>query len=646
MINIARIIQDIILIPNQATLDNTTFEENTTYLFKCGQEFFISKDIDGLNIKIGKYGNGSLPIFTGSQNVKNEMWTDEGGGIYSLTINDVKWLYIDNNNAVLANHGTWVSITDLPADKTKFSVNPSDLTGIETIGAYVVCRNTPWSFTRGHLITGYNNGEFTLDRARGYYDRTWDAASLAGVTQKINLYGLASYIKNNYDWAYEGGKLYIKLPSAPSNYDIHAVVKDYSLYAKNESITIKNIEIKNYFRAGIVTNEKADYNSILNCKIHNIREDGIRCLTKNIQTKIQHNEIYDCDVRGIYFTRHFNMEISYNHIYNIALSSNTGWLKDALDTTHYCLIAVTTSGIPAPTPIEGHDDGDHVQNVKINDNYIHDIAYAGLHVIKANGEIKRNKIKDCVKTMEDGGGIYVAWGLWDYEAFGKTYALEIAYNHISGIENSNWVKSCIYQDNGSGPNYVHHNILYDFSYNGPYFIGPLYVNAGSAFQIIEDNIVIVKNGPAFRHSYIDSGAHAIQAKDCQVNRNIFISLESSPDSLMYIVGNIYAPNGDSDNNYYITPYASSRVAYNNLSLASWQALYGTDANSRVKQNWLTYVDEQTAENTHVKLYTNETNEDITITAPIGYENIDGQDIGGQSLVVPANYGLVLLKSAN
>src|SRR5690606_39282422 len=58
-------------------------------------------------------------------------------------------------------------------------------------------------------------------------------------------------------------------------------------------------------------------------------------------------------------------------------------------------------------------------------------------------------------------------------------------------------------------------------------------------------------------------------------------------------GNVFQNGGDSDRNYFINPYSINRIAYNDLGITLWRNLYGTDANSVAKSNWLTYVNEAT-----------------------------------------------------
>ena len=595
------------------------------------------------NTKFKAYGEGNNPIFRGSLEVQDETWTDLGSGLYSLALAyDVHWLQIDGQDAKLA-CTDWIDILDIPADN-QVEVDPLDLTGLTIVGAYAVCYNRPYSYSRGHLVSAYSAGVMTLRRNHGYLDRSWVTAAGAinsGVDGRVKLFGLADYIKNDYDWAFESGTLYVKLPSAPSNFVIRAVREDSAIKVKASGVDIDGVEIIDYHRSGITVCKQGNSSIVQNCDIHHIREDGVRVTDINDSIQIIDNEVSHCDVRGIYLANINNAKINRNTVHNIGVGVNDGWLKDSTDVNHYTLMGITQS---AGLRLRNSTFAD---TIEINDNYVHDVAWCGIHFLKGNGKILRNYVQDILQVLPDGGGIYTAWGLWDYPSV--IYAVEIGYNKITGvipgIGGPGGVNKAIYQDNGSGSNEVHHNIIWDFKETS-IESAALFVNSGSAFQKLNHNIVIVKGANCLRHLFIDNGVNpGIEAEQCEIHDEIYINLVAA-NHCMRIGGNIYQNGGFGDNNYFFTPYSANKVAYNGQSLATWQALYGQDANSRVKENWLTYVNEATAENTHVKLYVNHTDTDVEQEIPAGYEDIDGNDVGGQTLTVPAHYGLLVLKSAN
>lgn len=596
--------------------------------------------ITASGVKFTSHGSGDNPIFKGSVNVQGMSWVNEGSGIYSLETGfDVKWLFIDGQNAKQASTD-WIDVDALPSS-TSVTVDAADLTGLDVVGAYISQWNRPYSRSRGHLVTGYAAGVITHNRAHGYLDRSWRtlAQQEDDVDGRIKLYGLSSYITDNYDWAFEDGTLYVKLPSAPSGFVIRAVREDAAIKVKAADFEIENIEIKDYHRAGIAIYAGGENAHIHDCEIHDIREDGIRIPDRNDGIQILDNEIHHCDVRGIYIANCDNWKANRNEIHHIAVGVNDAWLKDSMDTNHYAMTGITQSSGQITTGSQ------FVDGSEINDNYIHDIGWCGVHYFKGNGVILRNRVEDTMQTMDDGGAIYLAWGLWDYPT--ATYSVEVAYNRIRGIPVQYWDDGhgmVIYQDNGSGANEVHHNVCWDAK--GQALFGDLFANQGSAFQNWHHNIVVSKKGHCLAHWFADNvGNPGIQAQGVQMYDNVFVSLVANKECLEY-VGNAFVSGGGADRNYYFNPYSAGDVADDNLNLASWQALYSQDANARSKSNWLTYVNESTAENTHIKLYVNHTGEDVEQLIPAGYEDIDGNNVGGQTLTVPAYYGLLVLKTTN
>lgn len=589
------------------------------------------------HVKFKAYGEGDAPVFRGSVEVQNETWTDEGAGLYSLVTGyPVQWLQIDGQNAKQASTD-WIDILDLPATN-QVEVDPLDLTGLDVIGAYAVCFNRPWSLSRGHLVTNYASGVITIRRDHGYLDRSWVTAANAiesGHDGRLKLFGLSSYITNNYDWAFEGGTLYIKLPSAPSNFVIRAIKEDAAIKIKAADVEVTGIDVVDYHRSGIILYKHADRAWVHHNKIHSIREDGVRVTDRNDSIQVVDNEIFDCDNRGVYLPNIENSKINRNHIYNIGVGVNDYWLKDSTDVNHYTGMGITQSG--------GLTLGDiGPEQIEINDNYIHDTAWCGIHYFKANGEILRNRVVRPLQKTDDGGGIYLAWGYLGWPS-APVYACEVAYNRISEIPQGAVLNGTrgIYQDNGSGPNEVHHNVIWDAD-----VLDGLFANSGSSGQNWHHNIVITKNGNPLRHRFVEHAAiPGLTASGVLINNNVFISLVANKECIR-IDGNVFINGGESDNNYFFQPYSAGDVAYNNLTLAQWQAVYGQDANSRSKSNWLTYVNELTAETIHIKLYTNDTDTDITQLIPAGYEDVDGNDVSNQTLTVPAYYGLVVLKSTN
>jgi len=488
--------------------------------------FYGSLTVDKDNVTI------SGGILKGSQEVQDETWTDEGSGVYSLTTSEVKWLYIDGQTAVLANTG-FVDLVSLPSANT-FTIADN---GFTNVGAYAVNRNKPWSYTRGIKVTAYSSGTATLEYNHGTSDREWVVVGdqqITDVDGRVNFYGLSEYISDNYDWAYEGGKLYVKLPSAPSNYTIHAIYKDTGVTVSGANCQINNIDISHFFKEGIKLEDGSNSVSIDSCDIYKCIEDGIAGVIPTSPyvrsgATISNCNIYDINTRGIELNYTENITIDNNSIYNIGVVANQGWLKDSYDKSWYTHMGINCRNTPFAY-------GNIPTGLHIHHNTVYNVSWCGIRVTRISGIIEKNHVYDYVQNLEDGGGIYTAWGVVDY----PTYAnLEIRYNivHDPGTEywNVGGMRG-IYHDNGSGRNYTHHNVIYNQGQGHA-----INVNPGSALQEIKYNIAQTYTYYAFRHRF-DNYTYGIEARDCIVSNNEFI-ISDNTGKCMELYGDIYSPGG-------------------------------------------------------------------------------------------------------
>jgi len=610
-------------IANQSELDALAFEANKTYRLARGQEFYLAKNLNVDNIIVEPYGTGLAPICRGSVDLGQEVWTDEGDGIYSITPKSAtKWLYITGYEAKMC-ETDWIDIVSIP-DTDQFGIDSGDLS-IDPTGALVVDFKSMFNLSREYTVTGYSSGTVTVDRTHEF-----GLLTNGGKAQKVKFLNLQTLLTDNYDWCFEGGKLYVKLPSAPSNYEINSVVEDSGFNVTGNNVTIRNIDFKHFFEAAIYNNIYViSQLNINNCNIYDCREDGIRIISRSSNINIYDNIISEIGACGVIIGNIQYFNIYRNTVSNCGTQSNYGWIKEDYSVNNRN--SIIGSGIVVATNIS---DLTYFANIfSIHDNTIYNTAYNGLSTNAAyNGRIYNNVIHDILTRFDDGAGIYTFFYRNAYPQLAED--IEIDHNIIYNITRN--VANCgIFQDNRSGKNNIHHNVVYGSS---NYCVK---VNDGTTDTILEDNIFLdADKTMVYIHNITDGIVPA--GKDFVFNRNIICNRSNGTNVLISYDFDCFSPDGNAEENIYLRPYRSNVIS-NLGNLAALQAAYGYDTDSIEKLNWLSYVSEAQALE-DVKLYTNETDSDITIIAPSGYEDVNGVDVSSQELTVPAHYGLLILKS--
>lgn len=616
-------------ISTQVEFDALTIEQGDR--IKLNGSFVGTIDVDQTDVLI----NGGTLL--GGEDISGETWTDEGGGIYSINIGqEVKWLFIDGQTPKLADFG----VTDLDSliGTDQISVN----TGVTSvIGAYCSNRNYKWARTRGIKVTGQSEATKTLEYDRSIDDRSWVTIGSAVSTMdgKVNFYGLDTFISDNFDWAYTD-KLYLKLPSAPSNYTIYAVTEDQAINVTAQNCSVENVTIKKYHRAGIQCN-KSNL-SVSGCNISEIREHGIRVNTRSYNLTISQNTIYDCDCNGIYVEGAANINITDNTVYNIGVGVNDSWLKDSYDVSIMIGIGIECAISTNFTT----DDSEYISNFNIWRNTVYNTLWCGIHTYRwTGGTIRYNHLYNTTgKDYEDAAAIYGARQLEPFTPPDTTPTIgtgEVSYNIIHDIvEGITGQRHGIYMDNGSASVDVHHNVVYN--HDG----GPCgYINQGSKLTKFRNNIF---QGDKYDTQRIFNSLHTFGPENYGhvFTNNIFAQLTSTKHCWLTDGDGAspFASGGSSDNNYYLTPYAANRVASPNKGLSAWRSTWNTDAGSTVKENWLSFVSQSQARE-DIKVYTNPTSTDTTVTIPAGYEDTGGNDISGTEQTIQAWYGYVAIKSS-
>ena len=603
---------------NQADFDSLVIEQGDTVQLKRGETFTGAIDISVSNVTIEAFGVGDKPVLRGSNQITGT-WTDEGDGTFSIAVTEPNQLY--NGSGMMRNAETpWITITGQPA-LNQISIDHNDVSGYGDItGSKLIVKFRPWVNSRVYYVTAYDGaGTITLDRDFEGYDGTFYSTSALKLTNK------KAYITNQYDWAYEGGLLYVKDSTTPN---VRAGETSTAIKINSLNTTIRNIAIKEYDLSGI---ESAGYGMhIDSCDILSIKYIGI---LGDIKTDLQDLiSITGCTINDIgqnaisIIGRSSNVSIKYNTI------TNVGQLLP-----HNGFTITSTVGDAVHIPRQA---GDNIwpANAVIERNTIYNIAYAGIHVQGDNHIIKNNVVHDVMNMFTDGACIYMNGGP---ENNGSNITIEgnIAYNafgNLDGVAGVVDYANGIYMDDGTKNSTALNNTVYNTH------SWPLYINGGksenpSYGNSVDNNNFISKDGDDT--IYISSNS---------VTDNIVKSLTGNVLASWQVARNVkitrdYNTFQTIDNNRYIQPYGAyigSRPSNTIMTLADMRSVFGGDANSTERVNYKTYVSEEQAK-IDVRIEVNETDTEVTRTVPNGYYDVDGNPI--TEVTLPPFSSQIILK---
>ena len=575
------------IITNQTQFDALTIETNDN--IKLNGTFYGSINLDQNNVSIT---GGTIK---GSQQVTG--WSDEGGGIYSKVMTEPKWIYIDGQEAKLAETSDG-AITSLPADNQVQATGvPGDVVG----STFVISHVRNWINSTQFKVTAESSGLITLDK-----DHTDEGYSFAA-GNVIKFYNKLSYITDDYDWTYESGTLYIKLPSDPTNFVINAVDQDTGFNITGNNCTTNNVNIKEYFLSGIQIQSESTSTLIDTCIIKDIRQDGILSYGRSINATINTNIIYNCGTSGVFMHNSSGHSIQNNTIYNIGNQSTIGWQKDN-DTNRP---AITGIGIQFGS-YNALEPTIEASGFVIQENIIYSNAYCGIHSsMGSNGIITKNIIYDCTKLLTDGGGIYSFYFRDGFPEVADN--LEISYNHVYDIGPDG---GCIYMDNRSVGNEIHHNTVYDSTCRG------IFLNSDTEAHNVHDNISVRCDTALTYLNQNPLDKKFVNDKNLN-NNNILVSGLAAFASIRTAQSvDLYGNGGSADNNYYINPYSVNIANIDGAgkTFAELKTAYSQDVNS-VEQS--DYISAPGTPSTDILLITNPNDTVLNDTAPEGYKDVDG-----------------------
>jgi len=524
------------------------------------------------NLVVTDYGNANLakPKLYGWKNLTG--WTNDGGGIYSITDATLpSYIRFLELNGKFRHKGrfpkTWWYDTDSITGTTSGNLVSSAITGLSSfVGAEMVVSKSDWVIDRVNVLTQAGD---TV---------TWDGGSSSPAI------GVQGFFFQNHincltelgDWMYDPTTNKISMyfgSEDPANYLIRVSVLDRLLFVDyyNE-VDISNLVLEG---ANNIALETTGW-QITSLKIHDC-------------------EIYKCGVEGIKHNGDESGVGVYNNIIEDCL--DTGIRTDSIDDSYILNNEIRRIGL-----YQGHlVNGDsttmgiaHNVNFGSNNNNwiafntIEDIGYHGIRFFGTGYTIENNTIRRYNQSKIDGGGIYT-FG----EGTGGIDTNRIIRANI--ISNENYVIPIntqqpvpleagygIYADNNAQNIQILNNTLID-NYAGIYLHenanievrgNNIYKSREAGIHVLDDAGDLVMNNIIFEENkiVINKGGRGVRVWN--QDGSDFGTIFSSFDNNYYIA----------EDNDFVMAVRHLMEATTEITYDQWKTTYGLDNRSKTNPN--------------------------------------------------------------
>lgn len=424
------------------------------------------------------------------------------------------------------------------------------------------------------------------------------------------------------------------------------IILGRNLHEKISDVTIKNLDIRNWFAAGITTAinfefAEPEHITIQSNKISNVDETGIRLATWiwNVGSS--------SGWRG-----GKNLNVSYNVIdganhFGIDSYASSSLFQGNTITNIGMIPNLNKSGMGCG--FSGTNCTEHGAGMRINvdqtafsgngntvrNNRVDRTAMQGIDIFGPNNAIINNYISYPCYAKGDCGGIRTYGG----PDFSSTKASNIS---IIG----NIITDTIGNTDG---NQTPFDPLFGFG---------LYIDNWSNNLTITDNTILnsTASGLLVQNSRATLARNTLHNNGTGVSYYGQISLVGSgrssvSDCIMYAIGSNQstlrtadlANLTSSDRNYFFNPYRPDNIRYDpgwqNFTLAQWQAYTGMDHGSQ--KNWFS-LSQGSNRKSKVFLNTNNTGKNISLGG-CSYFDLDGKDVSG-NLYLPPYSSKILIKN--
>ena len=545
------------------------FQPGDSVLFKRGEAFFGSLQISvsgaaGRPLVFGAYGTGALPELTGFTQLSG--WQQKGNGIWETSVpGGLSYLNTVTLNGAAKSVGRYPNASAANQGYLYYqsyngnsSITDSKLSAQNWVGGQVVIRKTRWVIDRNSISSQAGN---TINYA---------SQSGYGAAQ-----GYGYFIQNHPstldtlgEWYYQpnGQKLGIFTGGAsPNSFQIKAgVIETLVQIANQNNITFENLNFTGATASAFTINASPGIR-INNCTILFSGKDAID--VNNSDGLIAENTI---------ISRTGNNALSLNNCTNAILRNNqvrnTGTFAGMGEGGDGTYEAITISG----------------DNNLVANNVIDSTGYVPLNFSGNNVTIKNNVITNFTLTKDDGGGIYT----WNNGSNAPTNSNRVITGNtvLNGVGAPGGTDGPtkrfahgIYIDDGAGQVEISSNTVANCATYG------VYVHNAHDIAIKQNTLY---NNATQLYMEHDNVAGDKPIYNCTVTGNVLFAKLATQLSAEYKTkDNDIANFGTFDQNNYYRPQDNDLVigvlqqvngtySYNQLSLESWKALYGKDANSK------------------------------------------------------------------
>ena len=549
------------------TLDKVNsrrFSPGDKVLFERDGKWYGQLKIPASGITFGAYGSGEKPVIHGWKTLTG--WTNEGGGLYSITDNNLletaRILTIDGE---VRNKGRFPKVHWHPITKAEgnYYIYSELLNGSPNFtGAEIVCNKNDWVIDVG-TITSHNGGSINYT-GTSWYPQKNDHGFF--IQNHINC------LTGPGDWMFDGNAKKLTMYFGGENPDNYLVkvssVDDVIVIDGKSDVVIENISIQGSNRTGIRLTGNPTLNILINsCDILFSGFNGVY-LDPGAGWP-EHITVNEC-----LFEDTMLSGIDTRDSYHVTITNNI-FKRTYLDPGS----SVNGDASGCPVNLGGGYRNGHftVTGNEIYDSGSHGINFRGSHIL-----IEKNIISRFGLTHSDVGGIY-SFGKYQSSTPGVVHIDRTVRNNI--ISNPDYVTPVL----NSG-NILEMGIYFDSKTSNVICTDNIIIETGTGFYTnsgfnleLKRNIIYKprKHGAEFHSIWADTPISNIDFQDNKIY---------SPGEAILLLNNKYGlidEFGRFDNNYYLKPddgiYVKTHKGwtnYENFTLSQWKTRYGNDLNTK------------------------------------------------------------------
>ncbi|WP_439489763.1 right-handed parallel beta-helix repeat-containing protein [Algoriphagus sp.] len=527
-------------------------------LFKRGDSFFGSIQVDASGIFLGTYGSGDLPVITSLKTI--HQWVDHGGGIFYSTLDDIQ----SEDLAIVLLDGKLQEMGRYPNSDASnggylynTAVSPESLTGPEI----------PFNATGGEVVMRKNN--WIIDRFQ-IKSQTVNTLVFTNDSTYPTVKGYGYFIQKHLETLDHFGEWYFDIPTkrlyvffgnkAPENHVVEAAMLENLVVTKDKTLRIgiklEELNLKGANSNIVDVNHTINF-QLSNCQLSYSGKDGIY-LYATPNAVIEGNTLNYCLNNSIFFwhggtqAQVVRNRISYTMPF-AGMSQNSD-----LNGIGIYLAADSDGSI-------------------IGENQLFHTGYTGIYFGGDGVTVTKNLIDDFCKLKFDGGAIYTnSQNLPDRNHIDRVVDHNIVLNgnaspYGTPSEAEILIEGIYLDDNSRGLSITNNTIA---NVNGR----GIYLHNARSTKI-EGNILFNNRyGVYLSHDQLGN-----PIRDVVIQGNHFLAKKKNQrfigiSSILDDVDSI----GSINNNYYLAPF-SERFMFQDLSLAGGKNIVA----ERSLANWST-----------------------------------------------------------